>query len=130
MLSPNTRNLKAKHRARRLRNEMSVSEKVLWERIRQKQLGFAFRRQFAIGAYVLDFYCPEAKVCIEIDGPQHEQTRDRDAARDAFLASKGILTLRVPSIVLFQHDSPELSQFLELIRSTCEERAGRKNWDR
>jgi very-short-patch-repair endonuclease len=109
---------------------MSVSERVLWARIRGNQLGFAFRRQFAIGAYVLDFFCPEAKLCIEVDGPQHEQTRERDAARDAFLDSKGILTLRVPSIILFEHDSPEFSRFLDLIRSTCEERTGRKAWDR
>lgn len=115
MLSPNTRNLKSKHKARRLRNDMSVSERVLWGHIRRKQIGFTFRRQFAIGRYVLDFYCPEAMLCVEVDGPQHKET-------------KGIKTLRIPSIALFTHGSPEAARFIEQIRSVCEESTGRKDW--
>ncbi|HXH62166.1 MAG TPA: DUF559 domain-containing protein [Fimbriimonadaceae bacterium] len=130
LLPNNTRNRSAKNSVRKLRKAMSVSEKVVWDLIRKGRLGFDFRRQYAVGPYFLDFYCPEAKVCVEVDGEQHEARKDRDRVRDEFLANKGILTLRVPSLAFFDYDTPEASKFLDLVRRTCEERAGRKDWDR
>ena len=130
MLGKDTRNRKNKKTARRYRREMSISERVVWSILRQEELGFRFRRQFAIGPYYLDFYCPEAMLCVEVDGEQHLLTRDEDTARDAFLATKGILTMRIPSLDFFDPDTVEAEKFVDQVRKACEERTGRKSWDR
>ena len=98
--------------------------------MRKDGIGFRFRRQYAIGPYFLDFYCPEAMVCVEVDGEQHMQTKARDSARDEFLRIKGILTMRVPSLEFFDRDTVEAEMFIEQVRKTCEERSGRRDWDR
>ena len=71
-----------------------------------------------------------SSVCVEVDGEQHLQTKARDAARDAFLTIKGILTMRVPSLEFFDRDTVEAEKFIEQVRKTCEERTGRRDWDR
>ncbi len=85
------------HAARKLRREMSLPEVMLWQALRQRPDGLKFRRQHAVGAYVLDFYCASAKLAIEIDGRVHdapEQVRG-DAARDAWLGERGIRCMRI-----------------------------------
>ncbi|HWC56338.1 MAG TPA: DUF559 domain-containing protein [Sphingomicrobium sp.] len=84
-----------KKRARELRGRMSLPERVLWRQLRLKQTGLRFRRQHPAGTYVLDFYCHEAKLCIEIDGGAHDFTATRDDRRDRWLASQGVRTLRI-----------------------------------
>src|SRR5215216_4051714 len=84
-------------RSRELRSSMSVSEKKLWEKLRRKQLGFAFKRQVPVGPYTLDFYCPEASLCVEVDGEQHLFRKALDARRDTYLSLKRIATIRIPS---------------------------------
>jgi very-short-patch-repair endonuclease len=83
--------------ARRLRHEQTDEEKELWRALRAGRFaGFKFRRQHPAGDYYLDFYCPAAKLSIELDGFQHglrEQHR-HDEERKKFLASKGIEELR------------------------------------
>ncbi len=69
-------------RARKLRLDMSVSEKRLWAYIRKDRLGFSFRRQVPIGEYVLDFYCAKAALCVEVDGEQHAPRAAADRRRD------------------------------------------------
>ena len=101
---------------------MSISEKVLWEQLRHDQLGYRFRRQYPIHEWVLDFYCPEVKLCVEVDGEQHLLTKDRDQLRDADLASLGIHTLRIPSLDLFAHSSSEFSLWMREIERLCRER--------
>jgi very-short-patch-repair endonuclease len=101
---------------------MSVSEKVFWEHVRGERLGFKFRRQQNVGNYYLDFYCSQAKVCIEIDGEQHLE-KQYDAHRDAEMSSLGILTLRFPTLQIFENSSA-LEEFLELVYQTCRERTG------
>ena len=95
--------------ARRLRKEMSVPELMLWQAIRRGQLdGLKFRRQHPVGPYVLDFFCPAARLCVEVDGQSHdtEDRQEKDAARDRWLARQGIMTLRIPaSHVLSSVDS-------------------------
>ncbi len=86
---------------------MSVSEKWFWAEVRKDFLGYRFRRQVAMGPYILDFYVPRAKLCIEIDGEQHALRQEQDERRDAFLADLGILTIRIPSLDLF-HQDPSL----------------------
>ena len=115
----------ANKRARELRSEMSVSEKVLWGFLRHKRLGFSFRRQYAVDRYFLDFYCPEAKLCVEVDGEQHLERLDRDAHRDEVLKSLGIETLRIPSLDLFEMTGKGREQALLAIIDACESRTGR-----
>ena len=84
--------------ARDLRRRATDAEDTLWKMLRGRRFGgFKFRRQVPIPPYILDFYCPEARVAIELDGGQHTEP-DRaigDEKRSAVLAQKGIRVLRV-----------------------------------
>ena len=80
-------------RARELRNNATDTERALWHLLRDKQLGWRFRRQFVIAPYIVDFACPEARLVIEADGGQHAEPGDHDR-RDAFLEEKGWRILR------------------------------------
>ena len=85
--------------ARRQRAQMSCPEKMLWERLRGRRPDRpVIRRQHPMGRYVLDFYCMDAWLAIEVDGWHHTlpDRIERDATRDAWLASKGIDVLRIP----------------------------------
>ncbi len=83
--------------ARELRRTMSLPEVLVWRALRARPDGLKFRRQHPVGRYVLDFYCREAGLAIEIDGEAHDRgdRPDRDTRRDAALQSKGISTLRI-----------------------------------
>ena len=113
----------ARDRARVLRKAMSVSERCFWEAVRYDALGFRCRRQVAMGPYILDFYVPAAKLCIEIDGEQHLERLDTDARRDQYLADHGILTIRIPSLDLFDENHTQLSHWVNVVKRLCEDRA-------
>jgi very-short-patch-repair endonuclease len=84
--------------ARRFRKNLTEPELWLWLRLKSRSDGGpVFRNQHPIGPYVLDFYCAQAKLCIEVDGADHtrEARISRDAARDAWLAEMGIYTYRI-----------------------------------
>jgi very-short-patch-repair endonuclease len=82
-------------RARKLRKEATETEVRLWSCLRRKQLdAFRFRRQQPIGPYVVDFYCPEARLIVELDGGQHAEREAEDAARTAWLEARGYRVLR------------------------------------
>ena len=86
---------KLKPEARRMRRAPTPTEKVLWERLRDRRLGgFKFRRQHAIGRFVVDFFCAKRNLVVEIDGQIHESTREMDAARDTFLSEMGLKVIR------------------------------------
>jgi very-short-patch-repair endonuclease len=123
-LPRNARNLSPQRteRARRLRSNSSISEKVFWERVRDNRLGFRFHREYCIGDVTVDFYCAEAKVVVEIDGEQHDLSKPYDASRDAKLATLGILVVRIPSLDLFEGDGLLFSDWLNKISQICEER--------
>ena len=79
--------------ARNLRKAPTAIEKVLWRRLGRSQLGgHKVRRQQPIGPYIVDFYCSEKKLVIEVDGGQHGG--ERDAARTAWLESRGYHVIR------------------------------------
>jgi very-short-patch-repair endonuclease len=83
--------------ARALRRTMTDAEQLLWHCLRDKQLdGFRFRRQHPFERFVLDFYCCEAKLALELDGGQHNQPDEkaRDNERTAFLNAQGVQVLR------------------------------------
>ena len=80
---------------RRLRQRMTDAERLLWRRLRLRQLsGWKFRRQSPYENYILDFVCLEAKLIVEVDGGQHAEHAIDDAARDASLRSVGFRVLR------------------------------------
>ena len=81
--------------ARRLRREQTEWEHNLWTRLRRRQLkGFKFRRQHPIGPFFADFFCPEAKLVVEIDGSQHADELALDKNRTEFLRDAGYRVLR------------------------------------
>ena len=82
---------------RRLRNNMTDAERQLWARTRVQQLkGHLFYRQKPIGDYIVDLFCPKAKLVIEIDGSHHlvGEAIEYDRIRDDYLASLGLRVLR------------------------------------
>jgi very-short-patch-repair endonuclease len=82
-------------RARQLRQKPTDAELRLWKHLRAKQLdGLRFRRQHPIGTYIVDFFCAEAKLIIEVDGGQHAAPESRDDIRTAWLESRGYRVLR------------------------------------
>ena len=90
-----------KKSARKLRKNMTDSERVLWSRLRGKQLyGVQAYRQKPIGEYIVDFYIAKAKLVIEVDGSQHSlnENAEKDRERDAYMNSVGIQVLRFNSI--------------------------------
>src|SRR3989344_7440528 len=83
-------------RRRILRNNQTPEEKILWQHLRKKQLGHMFWRQYSVGPYILDFYCPKLRLAIEVDGLQHANVDDTeyDKERELYLVGLDIETLR------------------------------------
>ncbi len=112
-------------RARRLRRVMTLPEAILWRELRRRTLaGFRFRRQHPVGPYVLDFYCPEARLALEVDGAAHDlpDRAARDEHRTAWLAERGIRVLRLPACHVLRGDDAE--HVLPTIAAACAELAG------
>ena len=83
--------------AQQLRHELTDCEQLLWQRLRNRQLGgFKFRRQYPLPPYVLDFYCADLRLAIELDGGQHfsDEALHRDAERNRYLERYGIRVIR------------------------------------
>ena len=92
---------KLKPFARMLRSNMTDAEQHLWWRLRNKQLcGVQFYRQKPLLSFIVDFYCPKAKLVIELDGSQHFESehRLRDECRDAQLVNIGLMVLRFDDV--------------------------------
>ncbi len=82
-------------RARELRHQQTPDEQILWQCLRGRRLcGAKFRRQHNIGRFIVDFYCDEARLVIEVDGGVHNQKKEQDAERDACLTASGLTVLR------------------------------------
>lgn len=108
--------------AEHLLDNMTWPEKILWSRLRHKQLGgYYFQRQEPIRGYIVDFYCPAAKVAIELDGGIHSlpEKREADRQRDDFLTKSGIKMLRF----LNSDVRKGMSAVLIRIWDTCNDRA-------
>jgi adenine-specific DNA-methyltransferase len=82
-------------RARSLRRDDTVAEARLWAALRDRRLGgFKWRRQVPRGAYILDFYCADARLVVELDGGQHSEAVRYDERRTAWLEAQGLQVLR------------------------------------
>lgn len=81
--------------ASELRQRATLSESLLWEAIRNRQIeGYKFRRQVPIGGFVVDFYCAEQKLAIEVDGSSHRDREQEDRLRQQAIEALGIRFLR------------------------------------
>jgi very-short-patch-repair endonuclease len=104
---------------RQLRREQTDAEKLLWYSLRNRQLfGLKFRRQYPVGPYILDFYCYEHRLCIELDGGQHYESTgiQYDEQRQAFLTSHSIHTQRFSNRDVLQHLEGVLLQIAEAVK--------------
>jgi very-short-patch-repair endonuclease len=114
-------NSKLKPNSRTLRTNMTDAEQLLWHRIRRKQIqGMQFYRQKPLLEFIVDFYCPSAKIIIELDGSQHVETahQAKDQERDVALAGLGLQVLRFDNRqVLIEMDA-----VMEVINKVVRER--------
>ncbi|HLF77165.1 MAG TPA: endonuclease domain-containing protein [Dehalococcoidia bacterium] len=86
---------KLRPRAREMRHEPTPAEKRLWDVLRRmRPSGFKLRRQHAIGPYIVDFYCVQAALIIEVDGPIHNTSVEQDTARQQYLEASGLRVIR------------------------------------
>jgi len=113
-------NLKYQKNIRRiLRKQEILPEKILWSKISNKQLIHRFRRQYGIGNYVVDFYCPKLRLVIEIDGATHANYREvkYDKVRQNYLLKLGLTVNRYTNTNIKEN----LSDVLADINNACEE---------
>jgi len=111
-------NSKLKKRARRLRKNMTEAEVRLWNYLRMKQIkGFQFFRQRPIGNYIVDFYAPEAKLVIEVDGGQHynKEGLGYDEVRDAFIESQGLKVIRFSNLDVLRNTEGVVKRIIEVV---------------
>jgi very-short-patch-repair endonuclease len=95
-----------KQKRQRLRSHSPTAEQRLWFRLRNRQLlGYRFRRQYSVGHYVLDFYCPRLRLAIEVDGDSHFQADapEYDQHRQRYIESLGIHVLRFTNTEVWEH---------------------------
>ena len=113
---------------KQLRNQMPWAEAILWSKLQKRQvLGFKFRRQYSVGSYVLDFYCPDAKLALEIDGDSHfqENAAEYDGKRQAAIEQLGIRFLRFSNQEIHKNLFAVLERVTEAVRKT-EKQVGRQ----
>ncbi len=106
--------------ARKLRSNMTSAEIILWSRLRRKQMsGLQFYRQKPIAGYIVDFYCAEAKLVVELDGDSHYQegAQEYDRIRDEFMRSMGLRILRFTNQDVAQNLDGVLQEIFEKSKS-------------
>ncbi len=81
-------------KAKQLRENMTLAEDILWQRLRKNQFGFRFKPQHPIDIFIADFYCHPLKLVIEIDGEIHQFQMDYDNGRTEELKNQGITVIR------------------------------------
>jgi imidazole glycerol-phosphate synthase subunit HisF len=92
-------------RAKELRNQPTDAERILWMHVRTRPAGYKFRRQHPVGNYILDFYCHQLKLAIEVDGSIHhiEEVMQEDQERQSVIEKEGIRFIRVSNDEIMQH---------------------------
>ena len=103
-----------------LRRTETNSERILWEKLKGRQLdGYKFRQQHGYGPYILDFYCPSLKLCIEVDGEVHDNeiVKQKDIERTLFLQQQKIHVLRIKNEEVEENIEEVLNKIREYINS-------------
>ena len=107
--------------ARSMRRQPTTAEQVLWQRLRRSQLGnYKFRRQQPLGQYIVDFYCHQTRLIIEIDGDVHAHQETYDAERTAWLEANGYRVVRFSNMDVVKNTDGVLQMILTL----CDEAVG------
>jgi very-short-patch-repair endonuclease len=107
-----------KQPARKLRSGMTDAERLLWSRLRGKQiLGVQFYRQKPLGQYIVDFHAPAAKLVVEVDGSQHFEAAGQasDRRRDAYLETLGLRVLRFDNLQVLKETEAVLEMILGVV---------------
>jgi very-short-patch-repair endonuclease len=102
--------------ARRMRKEPSPAERRLWQLLRNRRLvGVKLRRQHPFGPYVLDCYCPAARLLIELDGDTHAgpAAQEQDARRTEYLERRGLKVLRFWNVELAENEEGVVSRIFD-----------------
>jgi very-short-patch-repair endonuclease len=87
-----------------LRDHLTSAEQLLWQQLRDRRCaGLKFRRQHPIGKYIVDFYCDQLKLIIEIDGSIHEQLQGYDNVRQKELSSLGFMIIRFTNLEIVKN---------------------------
>lgn len=103
-----------------MRHEPTKAEKLLWQKLRRRQLGgYKFRRQHPIGNYIVDFYCAETKLIVEVDGDIHAYQESYDKERTKDLEALGYQVVRFWNEQVLK----ETIGVLEMILAACDERS-------
>lgn len=109
-----------KQLSRKLRHDMTDAEKAVWQKIRNKQIrNCQFYRQKPVGNYIVDFFCPKAKLVIEVDGSQHYNNGEgveKDKGRDYYLQSLGLNVLRFTDIDVLKNIGGVVNKISEIIK--------------
>jgi very-short-patch-repair endonuclease len=109
--------------ARAMRGQPTAAEAALWSALRQRRLdGWKFRRQHVIAGYIVDFYCPELRLAVEVDGMVHQARGAEDRQRDEHLTSQGVQVVRVRNADVLER----LDAVVDRLLSHCCESASRR----
>jgi very-short-patch-repair endonuclease len=98
--------------AQELRHHPTSAESVVWQQLRARKLGYKFRRQHPLQGFIVDFYCYELMLVIEIDGSVHDVTQKRDKQKDILLIQNGYRVLRFSNGLVNGH----LSEVIKAIK--------------
>ncbi|WGK68273.1 DUF559 domain-containing protein [Candidatus Haliotispira prima] len=102
-----------KERAKELRKAGNLSEVLFWKQVKNKQFkGYDFDRQKIIGNYIVDFYCANCNVVVEIDGSSHENKQEYDAKRDVYLEGLGLVVIHITDVEV----KTKLNSVMEMLR--------------
>lgn len=108
---------KTKLLAREMRTSPTPAENHLWQRLRKEQvLGFKFRRQYPIDRFIVDFYCTETRLVIEVDGSIHDEQQEADQLRTEFLESLNIRVLRFTNGEVLQQTDGVIERIAEVLQ--------------
>lgn len=106
-------------RRQSLRRSAPKAEAMLWRYLKERRLeGYKFRRQFSIDGYVVDFYCPELRIAIEVDGPTHfinDEVKKYDRQRQKYIENFGIRFLRVTNADIYHNLNGVIEEILKLL---------------
>ena len=107
-------------RARGLRHRMSEAESRLWQAVKANRLdGLRFRRQQVIDGFITDYYCHEAGLVVEVDGPIHTQSAEHDSARDRVLSAPGLRIVRLANAEIMADLPGSLNRTVSCARSAA-----------
>lgn len=108
-----------------MRHPQTAAEATLWRHLRNRNLEYKFRRQHPIDRFIIDFYCPEVKLCVEVDGESHLQhnQQEYDAARTNYLESLGCTVVRFTNEEVRFH----IYEAIQKITEICVKLKNRKN---